>query len=89
MTLIFNKFSSLLNKTYISRCLFFFTVGAGSESWSNNLLSKVLSEFGDFFIVMPIFAFLTPSSLEIGLTFKGVTFLNKAHVKNMKSVLFI
>ena len=38
---------------------------------------------------MPIFAFLTPSSLEIGLTFKGVTFLNKAHVsKNYEMYVY-
>ena len=34
-----------------------------SNSWSSSLLSNVLSEFGDFLIVIPILAFLFPSSL--------------------------
>ena len=51
-------------QTYVmSRLLFFtVTVGTGSaESWSSRRLSKVLSEFGDFLMVIPIFAFFTPS----------------------------
>ena len=38
-----------------------FLTAAGSESWSSKRLSKVLSELGDFLIVIPILAFLTPS----------------------------
>ena len=43
----------------ISRLLFM--LATGSESWSSKRLSKVLSELGDFLIVIPILAFLTPS----------------------------
>lgn len=34
-----------------------------SNSWSSNRLSNVLSELGDFLIVIPILAFFVPSSL--------------------------
>ena len=45
-----------------------FLMATGSESWSSKRLSKVLSELGDFLMVIPILAFLTPSG--------GLDFLN-------------
>ena len=51
----------------MSSLLFF--LATGSESWSSKRLSKVLSELGDFLIVIPILAFLTPSG--------GLDFLHK------------
>ena len=39
-----------------------------SRSGSSSLLSNVLSELGDFLMVIPILAFFTPSSLIGGLT---------------------
>ena len=55
-------------QTYVmSSCLCFTgALGTESESWSSSRLSKVLSELGDFLIVIPILAFFTPSG---GLSF--------------------
>ena len=54
-----------------------------SNSWSSSRLSNVLSEFGDFLIVIPILAFLLPSSLLLLLQLELLR-LSKTTLRRLK-----